>query len=280
MKKYVAFALISSIFTLCSCQQKPESHTQDQQRPAEKKEQTIHPDREKSETSTHAKKPESKAETAEPFGYLSKVEVDKAADIYIKYNSENTEVYNKKVKELPESDPFFPEGGPSMNNIKMLKTKIEPSGKNYYVVFSYGPSADPSFMFYQQGNFEQPAFTISALQVFIPGNGSLYSSGHTNNLFNTRKKYQVHNNTLKEIEQPFYYVGLETQTSAPVKLYASEQLNDVIANLPADYDMEVLINKKGTNLFLVKTKFGLTGWVKAEMCGLRTQIDGLDYAGD
>ena len=92
-----------------------------------------------------------------------------------------------------KSDPLFVSEGPGTGNTKAMKTKISSSGSNYYVVFSSGPSADPEFIFYKDGEFNQAAFSISALDIVIPGNGFIYSSGHTNNMFNKRRKFKVEN---------------------------------------------------------------------------------------
>lgn len=199
----------------------------------------------------------------ETFDYLEKIVISESyGGISVKYNSASTEVYNKNLGELPESDPFHPANGPQNHGMKVLKTQIDPSGNEYIVVFSEGPSGDPTFYFYEADNPENSAFYLMCLKLYIPGNGSLYVSGHTNNHFNMRKKYQVQNNELVEVEQPFYYVGSKTNMLKPAKLYKTEQLSEVIANLPENYSVEVLVNKPGTNMFLVKTDFGLTGWLQ------------------
>ncbi|PWD98648.1 hypothetical protein [Marinilabilia rubra] len=233
-----------------------------------------------------AEKPETSSsnqasESQEPFDYLEKTEVDDG--ILLKYNPSSTEVFNTKVTELPQSDPFYPqEEGPGMGNVKLVKTRIKPGGSYYYVMFSWGPSADPSFMFYEEGNTDKVAFYLSGKRLFIPGNGNVYVDGHTNNMFDTRRKLKLVNGSLNEIKQPFYYVGLKSKTLKPAKLYQSEKINKVIASLPEDYSVEVLINKPETDLYLVKTDFGMTGWLKlGENAFYGNEIiEGLYYAGD
>ncbi len=234
---------------------------------------------ENNEHETVVKKEVVTASSSEAFSYLKKLNIGSA--IQIKYKSDITTVYNKSRGELDKSDPLYTSGEMEMEEIVAIKTKISPSGDDYFVVFSSGPSDDPTFIFYKDGNFNQASFAISALKIAIPGNGSIYSSGHTNNVFNTRKKFKVVDNKLKEIEQAFYYVGLKTKTLKPITLYNSEQLNSKIASLPKNYKVEVLLNKNKSSLFLIKTEFGLTGWVKLEnqMYG-NNAIDKLFYAGD
>lgn len=219
----------------------------------------------------------------EPFDYLDKLEVDE--DIVVKYNSASSEVFNKNVTELKKDDPFYPEypESPAGGNIKLLKTQIAPGGSYYYVVFSWGPSADPAFLFYEEGTLDKLAFSFSGMRLFIPGNGNLYVDGHSNNLFNTRLKWKLVNGDAVEVEQPFYFVGLKSETRKPAKIYKTEQLSEVVASMPENYSVEVLINKPGTNLFLVRTDFGLCGWLEIsgeDAFGGLNLIEGLYYAGD
>ena len=223
----------------------------------------------------------------EPFDYLEKLTVLESdyMTVEVKYNALQAEVFNKYVSELPDNDPFYySEEGPSMMNVKVLKTKISPSGPDYYLIFSPGPSADPSFVFYKEGEYEKAAFYVMGLNVYIPGNGNVYVEGHTNNTFNQRRKFTLANGEFVEAEQPFYYVGLKTRTLKPVELYKSKNLSKVIANLPADYSIEVLINDpENSSMFLVKTDFGLTGWIEIPgeyMFGGNELIEGIFYAGD
>ncbi len=214
----------------------------------------------------------------EAFSYLSKIDI--GANVQLKYNADISTVYNQECRTLSTSDPLYAteeEGA----NVKLVKTKINASGSEYVVVFSSGPSADPEFMFYKDGDFSQAAFSISALHVVVTGNGSIYSSGHTNNMFNNRRKFKVNNNKLVEVQQAHYYVGLKTKTLKAITIYGSERLSSPIANLPKDYNIEVLLNKRNTSLYLIKTDFGLAGWVKLEnqMYG-NNAIDKLFYAGD
>ncbi len=215
----------------------------------------------------------------EPFDYLKKIIIDKNEGVFIKYNSASTTVINKDCSELDKNDPLYYEEN-MMGNTKMIKTQISSKGDFYNVVFSWGPSADPSFSFYKDGEKEAIAY-ISALKLYIPGNGNIYVSGHTNNEFNTRRKFTLKNGKFVETTQPYYYVGLKTTTLKAITLYENENLTNKVAFLPKDYNIEVFLKKKGTSLYLIKTDFGLTGWTKVEnsMRGNET-IKGLFYAGD
>ena len=222
---------------------------------------------------------------SEPFDYLESLVLDyDYLKLVVKYPSGSTTIYNKEVSDLDEDDPFYYGGeGPDMTDVKLLKTKISPSGPDYYVVSSMGPSADPSFSIYEEGSFDNPVLRAYATHLFIPGNGNIYASGHTSNYFNTRKKYEFNNGQFVEAKQPFYYVGLKSKTRKPAKIYKSEQLEEVVAFMPKDYSVEVLVQKPGTNLFLVRTDFGLCGWIEIsgeDAFGGVELIKGLHFAGD
>lgn len=216
----------------------------------------------------------------EPFSYLEKISINEANNMFVKYNSDLSEVYNQESDDLSASDPLYRK----FFGTKLFKTKIDRSSSDeYYVCFSSGPSGDPHLQFYKVGAVgEYSDFEVNGLQFYIPGNGFIYVSGHTNNAFNMRRKFRVENNELKEEEQPFYYVGLKTKTRKSIKLYDSRELSNPIATLPPSYDVEVLINPKDTRLFLIKTQFGLTGWFEAKHLFPRGQcaIEGLYFAGD
>lgn len=232
------------------------------------------------ENTQSVEKDETKADKQEPFSYLKELAIDN--QISIKYNPSVSTVYNKKRSDLDKNDPmFYNEGGPGEEEIKAIQTKISDSGDDYYIVFTWGPSADPAFHFYKDGQFDQPAFRIAATKLYVTGTGAIYSSGHTNNMFDMRKKYKVANNNLVEVKQPYYHVGLKTKTLKPISLYSTEKLENVVAKLPANYNIEVLVQNPENRLFLITTDFGLTGWVKVES-GMRgnASIDKLYYAGD
>jgi len=217
-------------------------------------------------------------EDNEPFDYLKKLTIYN--DIFIKYNSASTTVINKSLSELDKNDPLYINNEMGMDNIKLIKTKISSNSDYYNVVFTEGASADPEFIFYKDGQSEAVSY-ISGLNLYIPGNGNIYVSGHTNNNFNERKKYTLKNGKFVEASQAYYYVGLKTKTIKPITIYKTENLTGSVASLPKDYSIEVLINKQGTDFYLIKTDFGLTGWVKTGSTNYGDgAIDGLFYMGD
>ena len=150
----------------------------------------------------------------------------------------------------------------------------------FTVDFSPGPSADPGFTI--RKIFKDSLIYIDSFNctnLVIPGNKFIYTSGHTNNMFNERKKFVYSGDGFQEVKQPFYYVGLKTNNLKPITLFSDTTLSDPVAKLPANYDIEVLINVN--DFYLIRTAFGLTGWLnmKRSLYG-NTPIKGLYYAGD
>ncbi|MFI2741474.1 hypothetical protein ACG2LH_01930 [Zhouia sp. PK063] len=120
--------------------------------------------------------------------------------------------------------------------------------------------------------------------MFITGSGAIYCSGGEGT-FDARKKFKIINEKLVEIGQPFYYVGLNTKTLRPIKIYETVDLENELASLPIDYPVEILLSTRAFNstkgLYLVKTKFGLIGWAELT-AGQYTDVDikDLKYIGD
>ncbi|MGY5353607.1 hypothetical protein [Wenyingzhuangia sp. IMCC45467] len=199
------------------------------------------------------------------FSYLSKIELNYKYEGFetptIYFDSKNTSIINKKVD---STSIFYEEYTDDTLLHEFVITKIDKSNnEELYILFDYGLSADPNFSIVKKtGDSIKYIGSINGLILYIPGNGYLYAEGHTNNYFNQRKKYQFKNEKLTEIKQPFYYVGIKTKTKGLMKIYAEKNQTNIIANLPKDSEIEILLNDN--EYFLIKTSFGLTGWWKYE----------------
>ncbi len=124
------------------------------------------------------------------------------------------------------------------------------------VYYSEGASTDPNFTIDINGKTWN-AFTEN---LAIKANGIMYTEGNINHSFNERRKYRLTTQGVKEVEQPFLYVGVKDKLLKPAKLYADKSRRSaVIANLPKGYEIEVLVEQDG--FYLTRTKFGLVGWL-------------------
>ncbi len=148
---------------------------------------------------------------------------------------------------------------------------------NYSVSVSFdpGPSDDPAFVL----DFGAGEEYLLGKTLYISSSGSLYLVRRLNDYFEKRLKYRLSDGTLEEIQQPFYQVDLQCETSTPLSMY-ERPCNDgnVIATLPQGASVHILVMKndeKGcpadiipdnelrdpVNSYLVSTPFGLVGWV-------------------
>lgn len=106
-------------------------------------------------------------------------------------------------------------------------------------------------------------------------------------MYNRRRKFQLQNDTILEIKQPYNYVGLKGKTEKSITLYKDKTGPDIVAQLPKAYEIEVLLAESPTKdfesdqLFLVRTDFGLVGWLRLSTEDVYEPVlKGLFYAGD
>jgi hypothetical protein len=222
-----------------------------------------------------------------PFPHLATYELQTKymGEIPIHYVEELGTVINKTLGSLPESHPLWTnEFG--TDDILAMELKFDRnSNKKYYFVFTYGPSADPAFYFY---DIEADEYINAApgTEIYVPGNGYVYSTGHTNSMFNIRKKWKFNGSEFEEVKPDLYYVGLKTKTLQPLTLYSDQELTTQFANLPANYDIEVLVAERPDKFtttwkYLIKTSFGLVGWTYAKGGQVRPiDIEGIYFNGD
>jgi len=168
----------------------------------------------------------------------------------VKYNPQNSELINKQTET---------EG---LEVFDVIKTKLDSKSDNLYLIqFSTGPSDDPGYfisLINENGSLTEIA-NFSGEELIIPGNGLIYKSGRMNELYTKRFKYKLENNKLVEVPQTAYYVGLKTITRDIVVLYSGKNKSSKLAVLPKEYKVEILVEENGW--ILVKTDYGLTGWV-------------------
>ncbi|MFO7862583.1 MAG: hypothetical protein R6U85_01150 [Salinivirgaceae bacterium] len=220
-----------------------------------------------------------------PFPFLERQQLGGAV---IAFSPKDVVMIMKRTDQLDANHPLYCEDGMCDQTV-VMKTAISPALKmEYLVVYSPGPSADPTFIFYDASDVGhgKALFTIGCTTLYIPENGNIYTTGHTNNMFNMRRKFRVNLREFTEEIQPFYYVGLTTKTLRAMKLYDKPEGGNVIAQIPTDYAIEVLVAEFSEGSFirnyLIKTQFGLTGWVRLRENQIygNADIEGLFYAGD
>ncbi len=221
------------------------------------------------------------------FPNLNKVTIDSSyrlAKIVFGYDNKTTKLIRKKCFELSKTDNWYcdkEDAGAIIEKVgKFANLKITDS---LQIVFDPGPSDDPEFIITKTNG--KTVGAIAALEFYINSNGVIYTEGHTNNMFNKRRKFQLSQDTLIEIQQPFYYVGLKSKTTSAITLYQSKTGNEIIAQLPKNYDVEILLcdteKNKSENFYLVRTDFGLVGWLRlTDDSKYNPPVLGLNFQGD
>lgn len=164
--------------------------------------------------------------------------------------------------------------------VRMISTPLKKdSDSRYFIDFDPGPSADPVFVITDEKT-NKVIGRLGADSLFIPGNGFLYTWGRSNNMHFERRKYEIVNNEIKEVSQPFAYVGLATKTKIPLTLTSEKDSGKTIANIPAGDSIDVVL--RNDEHLLIKTQFGLVGWwkMKTDVLKGNEEIEGIYYAGD
>lgn len=121
-------------------------------------------------------------------------------------------------------------------------------------------------------------FRQFGVHLVSPGNGVLYVSGHTNNMYDQRKKYELKNGKFSEIAQPYYYVGVKAKLKDRLSIFSDLSQKVEVARLGKGSNVEVLINKDDN--YLIKTEHGLLGWAKIAYGNQETIIEGIYFRGD
>ncbi len=221
------------------------------------------------------------------FPNLTKVSIDTNYNVYFAYDKKFTRFINKPCYTLEKDDTLFCEKDSFPTEWTIVaKFKNQYLKDSLTIIYSEGLSADPGYVVTNKTGDIIGRF--SCLEFYINGFGIIYTSGHVNNMYDRRRKFQIKSDTILEIVQPFNYVGLKGKTLKEITLYKEKVGNEIIAQLPKDYEIEILLADATLEdfdidkYFLVKTDFGLIGWLR-----LNEQEDNygailkeLYYAGD
>jgi len=146
---------------------------------------------------------------------------------------------------------------------RIIKTKINARENTYYIVeFLIGGSEIETYTIYKinADNSETQIASFDCEEIVIPGNGNVYIKGGVNELYSLSQKFKLIGDKLEEVEQGAYYIGIKTKTQELITLYTDKNKIKKAAVLPANYNVEILIEDNGW--YLIKTPFGLTGWIK------------------
>ena len=205
----------------------------------------------------------------DPFPGLKTHEIKDYLTAVIHYDPQITQPVGKRL--TGEDEPRV---------VRVFRTRIDRTKDEWYFVdYDEGPSVDPFFIITREGS-EEPAGTVPGVHLYLPGNGSIYTSGHANTMFDEHRKYTIKNGELVETKQPFLHVGIEGKAKKDLTIYSTPAQKEIVASIPKGAAMTVLL-ADGADHYLIKTAFGLVGWATIPSNSQEaTVVDGLFFAGD
>ncbi|MBN2892127.1 MAG: hypothetical protein JXL97_09685 [Bacteroidales bacterium] len=201
-----------------------------------------------------------------------------------------------KYKDWQHTGVYLQKDYVSASYLTPLNEEYEPSypiafvsigGETEKMLLCYtdGPSGDPAFEFYRYGSNKELEyqFSLAGVEIFVPGNGFMYTTGHTNNMFDKHKKFEFDGASVNEVAQPFYAVGMKTKTLKNIQLYSDYNCTQKLAVVGANSNIEIVAAEYSDfcRKYLIKTPFGLMGWWELDReYPMSEEIEGLFYAGD
>jgi hypothetical protein len=171
-----------------------------------------------------------------------------------------------------------------MKEIRVAKLRLSPKSTDTLIVdYSEGASADPCFIIHriEECGPRRLAPGIDGLEFEAPGDGFFYVRGHVNSWFDVRRKFAVVDGNLREVRQPYYYIGLETRTIDQIKLYSRESCIELIGYIPKGAPVTVVLSDGWD--FLLKTDHDVLGWWRPRNTSQHQraqEIEGVFFRGD
>lgn len=183
---------------------------------------------------------------------LEKIKIDETSigPVYLHYNPMLCKVILTNVPN--ESD---------IKTIRVAHTKLAKWNNDSLIIdYSEGGSIDPGFIIYhvKPSGLKRLSTLIDGLNIEIPGDGYLYIWGHTNSYFNLRRKFSLKNSRIQEVKQPFYYIGLNTETLTEISVFKTKKQKEMVAKLNKGTSITILLNSE--DFYLLKTKRNILGW--------------------
>ena len=218
------------------------------------------------------------------FPNLTKISIDTTYKVVFGYDTKTSRLINKPCYMLNKKDPLHCDKGSVFAEWTLVAKFKDGSKKDSLnIIYSEGMSADPGFVISTKAGKIVSRF--SCIEFYINSFGTIYTSGHVNNMYDRRRKFQIQADTITEIKQPYNFVGLKGKALRDITLYKDKIGDEIVAQIPNGYEIEILLAGSAakdfeTELnFLVKTEFGLVGWLRLDGFSDRV-IEGLYYAGD
>lgn len=165
----------------------------------------------------------------------------------------------------------------ALNNGLILSI-INDNGVEVFVGYSAGPSPHmSSFYLYSSSNdYDFVNFQMEGriINICIPSTKNIYTEnyGEFNMWYSTKLVFDIDH--YKEVEQEFYYLGQPSTTNSTIELYDKNKTYK-IATLAKD--SKIIVIGWFKHKALIKSVFGLTGWVDIEAIDIYFTPDGFGH---
>lgn len=216
---------------------------------------------------------------------ISTIEIGKGSGIYFTYPVHSVKIIMQPCDSLdPQDDWFCPEPVYSRNwRVGEWKGSDEHSGFTIY--FSPGPSADPEFIITDKNGKKMGS--IQALKLRLNADLSIYTSGHTNNMFDKKSMFTVQKDTVLEVKQPFYQVGLAGILLRNIVMFTDDSFDQIQQTINEGAEIEIMFalpagkDELYERKYLVRTELGILGYIRIENEDtFGALMEGFFYAGD
>ena len=158
--------------------------------------------------------------------------------------------------------------------IEILKKKI-------LIQYNSGASSDPMFIFYWYEGKDKKKFEIGGKKLNYIQEGSFLVSGHSNNMFDVKRKIVFDGKKFEELKQSFYAVDLSSNALIEGSVHqAPTEKSPIVYSYKKNEELKILISDAKQEYFLIKNKDGLSGWINIPLGQRPTIYKEIFYAGD
>jgi hypothetical protein len=167
--------------------------------------------------------------------------------------------------------------------IRVAKLRLSARSSDTLIVdYAEGMSCDPGFTIslIEKCGPRRLDWPIDGLELEAPGDGFFYVRGHANAWFDMRRKFTVEGGVLREVKQPFYYVGLETKTLRQIPVFSTQGCSEYIGRIEEGAPVTVILSDGRT--FLLKTDHDILVWWRPQNIAQQRaeEIEGIYVRGD
>lgn len=187
------------------------------------------------------------------------------------------------VEDAP--DEIIPDLGYEVKEAFLMRSPFNRKEKLFIFVFSAGSGVEDDDPYYSSCFHEYDTIEaevgdkIGCIELgqnatlYLRGGKSIYSRVYNNGHYSKHKYTLDPYRGIKEVEQPFLYIGEAAIVEVPddkecggydgpkvLTLYQDQSEDQAVAVLPDGYDIEVVL--RDGDWYLIKSSFGLVGWAQ------------------